>query len=173
MSSLFNFFEYLVAFSPIAIGHLCIPPLSYFEYFREENDERITKIFDLIYSLVPTVFLKKDFVSSLLLVKSKEFSIKSSSITHLFVHATYDHLIGNLSSALVFGGPVCDEFGAMGLYALFLGGGLFSSLTTFLHADQLNALNELLLIEEKKSQNNSIPGVFMSTLFSLIFLCHY
>jgi membrane associated rhomboid family serine protease len=173
MSSHFNIFGYLVAFSPIAVGHLCIPPLSYFEYFRKENDERITKIFELIYSLVPAFFLEKDFVLSLLLVKSKDFSIKSSSITHLFVHATYEHLIGNLSSAFVFGGPVCDEFGAMGLYALFLGGGLFSSLTTFLHADQLNALNELLLIEEKKSQNYNIPGVFISPFCALFSMCHY
>jgi membrane associated rhomboid family serine protease len=45
----------------------------------------------------------------------------------MFVHASYQHLLGNLQSLVNYGFPVYDQFGPSGLYFVFLGGGILSS----------------------------------------------
>ena len=54
-------------------------------------------------------------------------------ITHLFIHSDYKHLYNNLLVLFESAYPVYHEFGAIGVYCLFFGGGVASAIPSFLH----------------------------------------
>ena len=134
--------EYVWAVLPLAALHLAVPPLGYFwgeRFYVDGNKDLFT---DVIYRLVPEKLLSESYVRSLLADDKEPFSIRN--ITSLFVHGSYSHLFNNLTACLQFGMPVYGEFGSNGLYFVFLAGGAFSSIPTFLHADQKKELARLV-----------------------------
>ena len=54
-------------------------------------------------------------------------------IAHLFLHGDYLHLISNVNAFVNFSRPVYDEFGAIGVYSLFFGGGVAAAIPSFMH----------------------------------------
>ncbi len=145
------FTNYLVAFTPILMGHVVLPPLAVFR--GEVPPEQFVTFFSLIYSLLPVEFKTEDFVSKLLLHQGSSYQ-PFQSVSHMFVHANYDHLLGNLFHAFSFGLPVFKEFGMNGLYFFFLCGGIIGSIPSHLTDAQKNGVEKLMqramIIEEKK-----------------------
>jgi membrane associated rhomboid family serine protease len=155
--------EFLIQFLPLACAHLVIPPLSYFNGERLSN-ELLEEFLNLIYSAVPRTFLTEKFITSLLNDASNTNEIRGTMVTHIFVHTSYSHLFGNLSAALQFAYPVYEEFGTVGLYFLFISGGVASSIPTFLRTDQKRAFSELVydrlaLQETNESYVHWVPGI--------------
>ena len=153
----------LLAFTPIAAAHLAIPPISFFRGERL-GDVQLQTFFDFIYSMFPGNLLSAHFVQSLMYNSAKWPNIDSTIITHMFVHGNYEHLLGNLSAALHGSYPIYQEFGALGLYFLFISGGTIASFPSFLHDDdQKRAFSKLFYDEVALQPRGSsfsrwIPG---------------
>jgi membrane associated rhomboid family serine protease len=124
-----DFKWYMLTFVPIAGCHMMLPPIFYFQGERAPY-QSLSELFQAIYSLGPAEFKEKRYVESLML-SGKERTLSGefqwSRITSLFVHQSYDHLLGNLSGALIYGFDAFKEFGVFGLYAIFLAGGYFAT----------------------------------------------
>jgi membrane associated rhomboid family serine protease len=120
--------SYCEAILPLVIAHVVVPPLSVLQPIpREKLNEPLDQYFSLLYKYVPEDLRKKSFVESLLLDTSGNGNW-SSWITHMFVHANYNHMFSNLTSLVALGHPVYKEYGALGLNVMFLVGGVFASL---------------------------------------------
>ena len=157
-----TFVDYLLAFIPIAAAHIAIPPLSFFGGERLE-DTLQQNFLDFVYSIVPVEIMSFFYVRSLMYNTADWPNITSTIITHMFVHADYKHLIGNLNAAFQIAFPVFDQFGAGGLYLLFISGGAIASFPSFLHEDQKRAFSNLFydkvaLKPRDKSLSSWIPG---------------
>lgn len=123
-----SYYDYAVAFLPLAVGHLFLPPLCIFSGKSDLNSEELKYFFEVVYSLIPSEIVNPEFMNSLVLdVSSRAPSPPFTWITYLFVHANYHHLLSNLTAAIQFGYPVHLAFGSNGMYFLFLIGGVLSS----------------------------------------------
>ena len=156
------FVDYLFTVMPIAAAHLAIPPISFFRGERL-GDVQLQTLFDFIYSMIPEDLLSAYFVQSLMYDSANWPNIDSTIITHMFVHGNYEHLLGNLSAALQGSFPIYQEFGALGLYFLFISGGTIASFPSFLHDDQKRAFSKLFYDEVALQPRGSsfsrwIPG---------------
>eukprot|EP01041_Mallomonas_annulata_P009839 gene9839-20461_t len=153
-----NFFDdgYILASLPIIIGHLALPPLSY--YSGSEGS--------LWQEFVP------DLLPSEEIMKSLSFDFQSFDlshpqwtwITHLFVHADYGHLFNNLTAAIQFGLPVYKMFGATGMNILFIGGGVFASFPTILYKYERERLSKD--IQAIVSADSSYIPKFISNIWN-------
>lgn len=163
-----QYIEFLIQFAPLAAAHLAVPPLSYF--YRERCENKVfADFFRWLYSIVPPCFLDRKFIHSLVDDYNDVNIINATRITHLFVHSNYDHLFSNLQVALQLSYPVYNEFGTCGLYVLFLSGGIFASLPTFLRSDQKSALSKLVydrvaIQPSNNSYSRWIPGTYVRTV---------
>ena len=160
--------DYLLAFIPIAAAHIAIPPMSYFNGERLSNAV-LQNFLDYVYSLVPKELLTSDYVRSLTYNSAHWPNIDSTIITHLFVHGNYEHLFGNLNAALHASFPIYQEFGALGLYFLFISGGAIAAFPSFLHEDQKRAFSNLFyekvaLQPRGNSLSSWIPGQIISCI---------
>ena len=130
--------DYAFAAVPLVIGHIIIPPLSWFGGERVYLDGH-TDIFTEFYDkAVPPILLSAKYVHSLVADSKEPFNYRN--ITSIFVHSTYSHMFNNLSACIQFGLPVYLEFGSNGLYFVFLVGGAVASFPSFLHDDQKKEL---------------------------------
>ena len=130
--------DYAFAALPLVIGHIIIPPLSWFGGERVYLDGH-TDIFTEFYDkAVPPILLSAKYVHSLVADSKEPFNYRN--ITSIFVHSTYSHMFNNLSACIQFGLPVYLEFGSNGLYFVFLVGGVVASFPSFLHDDQKKEL---------------------------------
>lgn len=123
--------SYFKAVLPLAIAHVAIPPLSYFESPRQFPPSELRPLFDLVFSFSPDYHFDPKFVRSLLLDKSTQqnsWGINHTNFTHLFVHKDYNHLINNLFGTVFLGWNVYLENGGIFLYSVYLIGGVFASL---------------------------------------------
>lgn len=116
--------KYAIAVLPLTLAHLCIPPLSTFQFVPEPPPPQLEGLFVTLHALVPAL-QDRSTVTGLLLDPKED--VDATLITHLFVHASYSHLLGNLLQALVLGWPVYRDLGPLGFYALFLAGGVAGS----------------------------------------------
>mmetsp|Transcript_5287 Transcript_5287/g.5430 ORF Transcript_5287/g.5430 Transcript_5287/m.5430 type:complete len:345 (+) Transcript_5287:134-1168(+) len=130
-------YDYFVSSIPLIIGHLIIPPLSYFEHGQTPHP-----LFDMLYDSMPANFHDISFINSLILnIRSAKLHGPDLTIfTYMFVHADYNHLLNNLSACIQLGLPIYKELGADGLYSLFLFGGAFSVLPSILYSFQKDQL---------------------------------
>ena len=85
-------------------------------------------------SILGSYFNKKAIESMLLENGNERTNIQY--ITHLFLHADYRHLYNNLSALINLAYPAYHEFGAIGVYCLFFGGGVAAALPSFIHDEQ-------------------------------------
>ena len=85
-------------------------------------------------SILGSYFNKKTIESMLLENGNDRTNIQY--ITHLFLHADYRHLYNNLSALINLAYPAYHEFGGIGVYALFFGGGVAAALPSFIHDEQ-------------------------------------
>lgn len=154
--------DFLIAILPIAGLHLILPPIAYFHGERLSNAE-IQEFLELVfYSSIPREFFNEKFISHLT-YDSAGRTFTLNLLRHVFVHADYDHLFGNLSAATQLSFPVYRELGGVGLYILFFSGGVLASIPTFLHKEQKTAFSNLIYdkIAIKPSANSNggwIPG---------------
>lgn len=122
--------DYFLAFLPILGSHVVIPPISYLSGF-EQPPEMIQVLFYRLYEIVPPQFLNIRYVLSLSLVNPKiaDFSsvhIPMQYVTYMFVHQSYDHMIGNLINAAFSAPDIINDIGPLGLYLAYLIGGVVS-----------------------------------------------
>ncbi|RYH12664.1 rhomboid family intramembrane serine protease [archaeon] len=123
--------SYFIASIPLALAHLCIPPVSSLALIPELPPEPLQPLFKFLYDIAPPVMQDSNFVYSLMLLQkgSKKLqNVDHRLFTHLFVHATYGHMLGNLAQCVLNGYPVFRHFGPTGFYLLFLSGGIFGSI---------------------------------------------
>ena len=161
--------EFLIQFLPIAIAHIALPPISYFSG-ESFDSEFLNDLFASIYSAVPQSILNRRFIYSLVNDSSNGTDLRWTMLTHIFVHTSYEHMFGNLSAALQFSYPVYNEFGTFGLYFLFLSGGAFASLPTFLKKNQKSAFSKLVydriaIRPNSESYSQWIPGTHNCEVF--------
>jgi membrane associated rhomboid family serine protease len=126
---------YSLAFAPIALGHLIVPPISWFRG-GEILPEPLGEIFERIYDIAPESFLSERFVLSLILDNARVLKLDWTRVSHIFVHVNYQHLLSNLTAAYQFGLPVHEAFGQAALYAIFVLGGVYASLPSGLYTRQ-------------------------------------
>jgi hypothetical protein len=163
--------DYLLAFMPIAAAHVAIPPISFFRGERL-RDVQLQTFFDFIYSMFPGDLFTAHFVRSLMYNSANWPNVDTTIITHMFVHANYEHLFGNLIAAFQASFPIYQEFGALGFYFLFISGGTIASFPSFLHDDQKRAFSNLFydkvaLQPRGNSFSSWIPGQNHLCLMSL------
>lgn len=118
--------DYVFSILPLVAGHLCIPPLSCFQFVAEAPPVDLIEFFHFLYRQLPQQLLDGRFVQSLMLDKDDK-SINITLLTHLFVHSSYSHLLGNLSQLVLLGWPVFKHFGSVGVYFMVLVGGICGS----------------------------------------------
>jgi len=154
--------DYIAAICPIVLTHIFIPPLSYF-YKKECID-----VFDALYQLLPREFTKRSFVEDLILDHSEKKKLQVTWVTHIFVHGDYHHLFSNLEGAIVYGYPVYKEFGAQGLWILFLSGGIIASIPSPLHEGKPAELSRWLdnVIPTAEEKNKGIIPNFAKRIYN-------
>ena len=136
--------DYVFAALPLVLAHVVVPPLSYFQGERVYVDDHMTDVFtELIYPMVPAQLLRASYVVSLTR-DAGDPVISVKSLTALFVHGSYSHMFSNVTAMLTFGLPVYTEFGSNGLFFVFLAGGVFASLPSFLREDQKKEVARLV-----------------------------
>lgn len=158
-----NYYDYVSSFLPIAVAHVCLPPLCLFSGKIDLKSDELKFLFELIYSLMPSDIITPEFMETLILdVSSKNQSPFFTWVTHLFVHANYAHMLNNLTAALQFGFPVYQVFGSNGMYALFICGGAISS-----YPSPLYASGKAVIINDFESitttDNKYLPSFIKST----------
>ena len=123
---------------PLTIGHLVIPPISYLKQEETcplhalERLYRVTALFD------PRLMSFK-YVMNMLTYDEESVVEKGEfyrGFSHLWVHVSYEHLFNNLLSAYNVGYPVYTEYGAVGLYTVFILGGISAIVPTIFHEVQ-------------------------------------
>eukprot|EP00981_Chlorochromonas_danica_P006598 scaffold1438_cov173-Ochromonas_danica.AAC.3 len=122
--------DYAFSILPLVAGHLCVPPLSCFQFVAEAPPVDLMEFFHFLYRQLPPQLLDGRFVQSLMLDKDDK-SINITLLTHLFVHSSYSHLLGNLSQLVLLGWPVFKQFGGVGVYFMVLVGGICGSANVY------------------------------------------
>mmetsp|Transcript_9709 Transcript_9709/g.18217 ORF Transcript_9709/g.18217 Transcript_9709/m.18217 type:complete len:309 (-) Transcript_9709:141-1067(-) len=133
---------FLFAISPLVLGHVLVPPLSFFYGERLHPSFPLTPILDLIYTAVtpPHLFQAKN-VLALTLDPNQDYTADRIApwFTHMFVHGTYEHMLLNLQGLILSAYPVHTEFGPSAVLGLFLLGGAVAELPSALHDRQAEA----------------------------------
>ena len=123
-----------VSVLPLIAAHLLYPPLSYIHRL-EGTHELLAEL----YKLYPIKYLKRSFISSFML---RPNSWKQDSpfawVSHLFIHGSYGHLLGNLQGLWSSAVPIYKRLGAPAVYFAFFGGGIFAALPSKLQSLQLS-----------------------------------
>eukprot|EP01031_Cornospumella_fuschlensis_P025224 gene25224-30466_t len=122
--------SYFIASIPLALAHLCIPPVSSLALIPEIPPEPLQPVFKFLYDVSPPALQDRNLIYSLMLIQkgsNKVNTVDHRLLTHLFVHATYGHLLGNLVQCVLNGYSAFKHFGPTGFYLLFLSGGVFGS----------------------------------------------
>lgn len=132
---------FLFTFAPIAIGHCAVPPLSVFE----GKEDTLNEFFMLLYEAWPKGMLSKQRVLSWTISSADRGQLTSRHFSHVFVHANYQHMLGNLLSALQCGYAVFDELGTADMYFVFFGGGAAAALPSLLKLEQEKIMAESLV----------------------------
>lgn len=152
--------DYLFSFIPLVCAHICIPPLSYFM-----NNETPHYFFDELYEILPSEITNPKFVESLLLDADKP---SWTLLSHLFVHADYNHMFNNLIACIQLSYPIYNEFGTFGLYTLFLTGGVASSVPSPLYKLRIKTLSKDLQLGTSVS-HLYIPQALSKTWESTVY----
>jgi membrane associated rhomboid family serine protease len=113
-------FEFLCSTSPLWIGQLLIPPLSYFSGLER------SELFNALYELTPSEYLSLWNVQALTFDPKEVTNPKKfyTWISYMFVHGDYSHLINNLQGFLLCGHSVHQDLGHVWFYSIFLGSGV-------------------------------------------------
>lgn len=127
--------DYLIASVPFILGHMIIPPISFFELNSNPPPHDLVFLFDLVYNFAPSLVFDQRFIFSLVInrndLENLPYTIDcnpSQLISYMFVHRDYKHLISNLSATLMLGYPVFRQLGLTGYNFTYLFGGIFSIL---------------------------------------------
>ena len=97
-----------------------IPPISFFR----RNEMPRSEYLAFIHKNFPD-----EFQFSLLFSSISDQQHFHQWITHIFVHTNYEHMFLNLFDTIVCGYSVYNEVGIIGMYAVFIGGGMFSAIS--------------------------------------------
>jgi membrane associated rhomboid family serine protease len=132
--------DYLFAFSPLVLAHVVVPPISRVRGFRQNEltDESLKKLFQIVYKYItPSELWNYKNIKSLMLDPDKLGGERIITLlTYMFIHGDYHHLLGNLFSLFFCGSRVHREFGAIGLYNIFLTSGLVCQIPSFIRSRQ-------------------------------------
>lgn len=123
----FDIVRYARSLFLITAAHLSIPPLSCF-YGGENPSIEVREFFNALYSFLPSSFLDRKFVFSLLLTKEKMDKLDSTYLLHIFVHGSYQHLFSNLLATWLYSSMVFRDIGGVYTQLLYLSGGVVSSI---------------------------------------------
>lgn len=114
------------------------------------------------YSKLPPRFSTQWYALSLMHDQNqKELVPVESFLTYMFVHSDFTHLLSNLTVAFQSGIPVQQEFGTLGMYALFVLGGVAAILPSPLHNAQLAVFNRATADSIVSSVGGEYLPVFM------------
>ena len=127
--------DFLFAVMPLVVGHLIVPPLSYFELFGPEGGapRELVRFHDSLH------YEKQDVLN--LLLRLPNYKHPWNFVTYNFVHANYSHLLRNLASLLVTGYDAWSVLGTEGYYLLFFAGSVISVIPSPLRDRQQQTLD--------------------------------
>jgi membrane associated rhomboid family serine protease len=129
---------FLFAITPLLLAHTLTPPLAYFSGQRLPPSSPLHSLFHYIYSHItpPSLLHSLTNVLALTLDPEKDCSVDRIApwFTHIFIHATYEHMLLNLQSLVVSSYPIHSSLGTAPMLVLFLMGGAVSEYPTALHA---------------------------------------
>ena len=123
---------------PLTIGHLVIPPISYLKQEETCPLHALERLYRVTASFDPRLMSFK-YVMNMLTYDEESVVEKGEfyrGFSHLWVHVSYEHLFNNLLSAYNVGYPVYTEYGAVGLYTVFILGGISAVVPTIFHEVQ-------------------------------------
>ena len=129
---------FLFAMVPLTMANLVIPPLSYLKHEETCPLSLFEYIYNVTASCDPRLTSFK-YVMSMLTYDEESVVEKGEFyrvFTHLWVHVSYEHLCNNLLSAYNVGYPVYTEYGAIGMYSVFILGGMSAVVPTIFHEVQ-------------------------------------
>lgn len=159
---------YFLAMLPLTMAHLCIPPLSTFTIAPEQPPEPLKDLFLLYRQLAPGL-QGADVVQGMLLDPKQPPD--ATVLTHLFVHATYTQLLGNLTQVLLLAWPVYRAVGTPGVYGVFVSGGVIGSA----NVQQLLQREQSLAVVEHEQDlltwASSVASVVIQDVLSLMPVC--
>ena len=95
--------------------------------------EELYPLLQVLYSLAPGRFFQRKYLESLMFNTKTHSLGNTSMITSIFVHASYQHLLSNLLGFVQFGLPLCSHYGTAYVNALFLTGGIVSTVSLERH----------------------------------------
>ncbi len=99
--------NYIIAYSPIFLSHVAIPPLSYLSR-KEQIPIEIKELLELIYSIIPDYIFNYNFVYNLTF-NSNEKDPGLTRLTYMFVHINYNHLFSNLFTSFCMGKTIYSK----------------------------------------------------------------
>ena len=111
MKSVFQYFDFILAASPLVFLQMAIPPLSY--ALGRQFPQKGTFVYNFYKLILPAYPFLGDinFLNSLMFER-RYFGIPREEyrmITYMFVHGDYDHLFRNIVGLLSFGFPIFKE----------------------------------------------------------------
>lgn len=128
-----KYFEYALSISPIILGHLIVPPLSFFT----GNESPPKEVYEFyVKYIIPDFLLDFNFVYSLLIDSDINKRQIEQWLSYMFVHGNYLHMVSNLINAIHHGYLVYCEFGLLGFYVCFIFGGICAVIPSSLHNEQ-------------------------------------
>ena len=129
---------FLLAMVPLTMAHLVIPPISYLKQEEMCPSIMLERLYHLTTSYDPRLTSFK-YVMNMLTYDEESVAEKGElyrGFSHLWVHVSYEHLFNNLLSAYNVGYPVYAEYGAVGMYTVFILGGMSAVVPTIFHEVQ-------------------------------------
>lgn len=122
----------------ICLLQLAVPPLSVWDGREAVSDEPGGLILTLLYHMWPREWLTKENVRALALRRlvGNDNNASWTWLTHLFLHDSYQHLLGNVSSFFYFGSDLYSRIGNHA-YFVYIVGGLVAVCKSPLHLQQL------------------------------------
>eukprot|EP01038_Epipyxis_sp_PR26KG_P004437 gene4437-6276_t len=158
-----DFNGYLIAILPLILGHVCIPPLSYFDVFpsklsKNTKKSELESLFQIVYDIVPKSFTEYSFVNSLVISRKENtpFVLDYRIFTNIFVHGDYNHLLNNLISTILIGYSVWYAEGSLALNFMYVAGGAMASLPFIIDKLNVNSMK----VDEKKKLHPTIRTIF-------------
>lgn len=152
--------DYFIAILPIALSHLIHPPLSYVQG-REDIPDVLREFFTKIYVNIPYRWLSYEYLLSLALVYDnklwKKPFVEAGWLSYMTVHVNYKHLLYNLIGAIQLGHTVWSDYGAVGLYTLYIAGGIASAIPSFItDGEKAPELFNLISSGQTSTQESSL-----------------
>ena len=133
--------DYIYGMFPLLFTQIILPPLSLINHQVKLSDypEFIEIVLREIYRILPPKMLTPQYINNLCtdMNNNNQNQWDWTRLSYMFVHADFNHLLGNLKAAYIFGYPLYKECGLFHVYTTFILGGIVAVWPSPLHDKQM------------------------------------